>query len=331
MELVKGQNTPIDATLAWQLKVTALGWELGVVLGGEEGFVSLGTEPGIALSDDALFINISDIDSKINTIVLYALQSFSSSVAVDCCLVSSQTGITFAVCKSGVIDMALQAIELVHIYKIKGQWKIKSYFQGYSGGELDLFSSRAISPRSKSPLGQGHTAVTTLACSLNWRPSSTQAFSTSRAYIDSRSLSISTLNLSCLYVLKNGQRGVIHGGGDGKNQGSDHGVPFAQIANDYDTGRCSLVFNTKYSHKMYRYVVCAEMTEGSRCWRDVGAKLEFTNGTTAMIQGIDSPLHTPIYVYALLEVVDGSLQVKIIDQYFTNYQEIAAVSGFSNG
>lgn len=327
MELVKGQNTVIDASLACQLSITAHGWGLGVVLGGEDGFKALGDESGLSLSSDALFINIFDIDPTISMIVLYAQRSDSSSAEVDCSLVSSLTGKVVAQCQSGVIETTLNAIELVHIYKTNDQWKIKSYYQGYTSGVQGLFSSRGILSRGGSSPVQSTTSLSKLDIMLNWSPSCTDSFNTSQAYIGSGSLSISTLNLSCLYVLKSGQRGIIHGESD---RGSDHGIPFAQITNNYDTGKCSLVFNTVFAHKMYKYVVCAEITEGSRCWEDVGASLVFWNNSASETQAINSPLHTPIYVYAVFEIVNGTLKTKIINQYFTNYQEIATVSGFSN-
>lgn len=133
-----------------------------------------------------------------------------------------------------------------------------------------------------------------------------------------------------MYVLKSGQRGLVHGNHDEEDRGSEHGVPYAKIVNDYDAGKNTLMFNTQYAHKMYKYIVCAEITEGSRCWEDVEASLDIFSDGAPEIQKIDSPLHTPIYVYALLEIVDGQVKTKIINQYYTTYQEIAAVSGFSN-
>lgn len=332
MELIKGQNIVIDESLAYQLSVKAKGWNLGVVVSGEQGFQILERGAGFSLSNDKLFFNLSDIELTVNMIVLYAQRSgLSSSSAVDCCLVGSLTNQLVAHCQSGVIDMALNAVELIHIYKINRQWKIKSYFQGYASGIQGLLSSRGIQPpKNGTSTAEGITKLSRLNFRLNWKPSCAQTFDTSQAYIDSGTLSISTLDLSCLYVLKSGQRGIIHGGNDDGDRGSEHGIPFAQIANDYDTGNSSLVFNTEYVHKMYKYVVCIEITEGSRSWEDVGASLAFCNDDVLTAQMIDSPLHTPIYVYAVLEIVNGVLKTKIVNHYFTSYQEVAAVSGFSN-
>lgn len=331
MELVKGQNTVIDASLAYQLSINAQGWDLGIVLGREDGFKAFGGGSGLSLSSDTLLLNIADIDPSINMIVLYAERSDSSSATVECCLHSSLRGQLVARCESGIIDPSLTAIELVHIYNHNGKWKIKSYYQGYAAGKQKLLACRGIdvSSGASSP-EQGSGSLTRFDFTLNWNPSCAETFNTAQAYIDSSSLAISTLNLSCLYVLKSGQRGFIHGENDAGGRGSDHGIPFALITNDYDTGTCTLAFNTEYTHKMYKYIVCAEITEGSRCWEDVSASLTFCNGGASTTQMINSPLHTPIYVYALLEIVNGVLKTKVINQYFTNYQDIAAVSGFSN-
>ncbi|NRD72864.1 hypothetical protein HQQ94_06350 [Shewanella sp. VB17] len=331
MELIKGQNTVIDASLAYKLSVETQGWDLGVLLGNKDGFKTLGAESGLSLSKDTLFLNISDLEPTVNMIVLYAQRNSPSAATFDCCLVSSLVNTLVARCQSGVVETALNAIELVHIYNINGQWKIKSYFQGYTSGMQGVLSSRGIKiPSIDSSTVQEPTSLSKLNFTLNWGPSCAETFNTSQAYIDSGTLAISTLNLSCLYVLKSGQRGIIHGGSDDGDRGSDHGIPFAQIANDHDSGNCSLVFNTEYVHKMYKYVVCAEITEGSRCWEDVSASLEFCNNGISKTQVIDSPLHTPIYVYAVLEIAKGALKTKLVNQYFTNYQDIAAISGFSN-
>jgi uncharacterized protein involved in tellurium resistance len=331
VELVKGQNTIIDASLAFQLSIISQGWEFGVVLGGNDGFKALRSESGLSLSSAALFINISDIEPSINMIVLYAKRGSKSSGTVNCCLVSSLTSMIVAQCNSGVIETALTAIELVHIYKIGDKWKIKSYFQGYKAGINELLSSRGILvPNVNNEPARDSTFLSKLDFTLNWNPSCSEAFNTSQAYIGTGTLSITTLNLSCLYVLKSGQRGLIHGGSDDGSQGSKHGIPFAQISNDYDTGKCTLEFNTELSHKMYKYIVCVEITEGSRCWEDIDASLKFCNGSASETQMINSPLHTPIYVYAVLEILNGVLKTKVVNQYFTTYEEIATVSGFSN-
>lgn len=327
MELIKGQNTVIDASLAYKLNVQTQGWDLGVVLGREDGFKTLVAGSGLSLSKDTLCLNISDVEPTVNMIVLYAHRRSTSVATFDCSLVSSLANTLIARCQSGVVETALNAIELVHIYKINGQWKIKSYFQGYTAGIQGLLSSPGIkNPSAESSTVQEPTNLSTLNFTLNWSPSCAETFNTSQAYIDSGTLA----SLSCLYVLKSGQRGIIHGGSDDGDRGSDHGIPFAQIANDYDNGNSSLVFNTGYIHKMYKYVVCAEITEGSRCWEDVGASLEFCHSGISKTQIIDSPLHTPIYVYAVLEIANGVLKTKLVNQYFTNYQDIAAISGFYN-
>lgn len=331
MDLVKGQNTAINENLAYKLAISAQGWEVDVLLGRGDNFCIYDKESGLSLSTDALFINISDIKPNINKIVVYAKRRPLSSSLIDCNLINSLTGKDVVGCISGVIESTLNAIELIHVYKIKDKWKIKSCYQGYVAGEEGLLSSYGIKNAIKhNLLDQGSDTLSKLEVMLNWNPACSKTFSTSQAYMDNMAPSISTLNLSCLYVLKSGQRGLIHGESDDCNRGSDHGVPFARIINSYDTGKCSLVFNTKYVHKMFKYVVCAEISEGSRCWEDVGASLESISDNTQESLMINSPLHTPIYVYAVLEIIDGILRTKVINQYFTNYQEIASVTGFAN-
>ena len=331
MELVKGQNIAIDANLAYQLSTKAQGWELAVVLGSKDSYKMLEDEAGLSLSNDALFLNLSDIEPNINMVILCAKRNSPSAANIECCLLSSLTNKAVASCKSGSIESSLNAIELVHIYQINDKWKIKSYYQGYKSGVQGLLSSRGIQIASKvsSPAPTSSTP-SKLSFTLNWKASCAETFDTSQAYIGSDTPAISTLNLCCMYVLKSGQRGLVHGNHDEEDRGSEHGVPFAKIVNDYDAGNNTLVFNTDYAHKMYKYIVCAEITEGSRCWEDVGASLAICNGDTSAIHKIDSPLHTPIYVYALLEIVDGALKTKVINQYYTSYQEIAVVSGFDN-
>lgn len=331
MELVKGQNIEIDASLAYQLSMKAQGWEFAVVVGNKDKYQLLENESGLSLSSDALFLNLSDIDSSINMIVVYAERNSQSSRDIECCLLSSLTNELVANCKSGVIDDALNAIELVHIYKNKEKWKIKSFYQGYKAGIQGLLSSRGIqAPKKVSPTTPVSNTSSVLSFTLNWKSSCADTFDTSQAYTGSDTPAISTLNLCCMYVLKSGQRGLVHGNHDEEDRGSENGVPFAKIVNDYDAGQNALVFNTQYVHKMYKYIVCAEITEGSRCWEDVAASLDIVCDGRSEVQKIDSPLHTPIYVYALLEIVDGAVKTKIINQYYTSYQEIASVSGFSN-
>ena len=331
MELVKGQNIEIDASLAYQLSMKAQGWGMAVILGNKEGHKTLESEPGLSLSNDALFLNISDLEPDINMIVVYAERKSLSSNEIECSLLSSLNNELIANCHSGAIEAHLNAIELVHIYKIRDKWKIKSFYQGYKAGVQGLLSSRGIqAPQIMSTPAQTSKTSSKLSFTLNWKPSCAEAFDTSQAYIGSDVPAISTLNLCCMYVLKSGQRGLVHGSHDEEDRGSEHGVPFAKITNNYDAGKNTLVFNTDYAHKMFKYIVCAEITEGSRCWEDVNANLEIYSGETSEIQNIHSPLHTPIYVYALLEIVNGAVKTKIINQYYTSYQEIAAVSGFSN-
>jgi len=331
VELVKGQNIEIDASLAYQLSMKAQGWGMSVILGNKEGHKILESEQGLSLSNDDLFLNISDIDSDINLIVIYAERHSQSSNDISCCLLSSLTNDAVANCQSGALDSSLNAIELVHIYKHKEKWKIKSFYQGYKAGIQGLLSSRGIqAPKKVKPTTPVSNTSSQLSFTLNWKPSCADTFDTSQAYIGSDTPAISTLNLCCMYILKSGQRGLVHGNHDEEDRGSEHGVPFVKIVNNYDQGKNTLVFNTDYAHKMYKYIVCAEITEGSRCWEDVDASLDICIEGTSGIQKIDSPLHTPIYVYALLEIVDGVVKTKIINQYYTTYQEIAAVSGFSN-
>ena len=84
-----------------------------------------------------------------------------------------------------------------------------------------------------------------------------------------------------------------------------------------------------YAHKMYKYIVCAEMTEGSRCWNDTLVTVETSLNGTKTRQTVDSPLHTPVFVSSVIEVMNGEVTCKEINRFFQNYEEVSVNMGFT--
>ncbi len=321
VQLVKGQNQEIDGQQAYQLKTVCDGWTLGVLVQKAGICAYLSDEPGISLVQHSLFLNLPDIDHSLDEIVLYVQRNNPLASSVSSTLYHSMSGTQVVSCASGDIDRQLNALETVHIYRKNGQWKIKSFFQGYAAGIQALLSSRnkQVLPTSRDT----HVVVT-----LSWLPSSTEHFDTTAAYLGTGFPTISNLNLSCLYILKSGQRGGIFGGEE-RSSGSSHGVPYAKIESDRDAGRSNLDFNMAYAHKMYKYIVCVEITEGSRCWNDTQVEVETSICGTKTRQTVDSPLHTPIFVSSVIEVMNGEATRKEVNRFFLNYEEVSVNMGFT--
>lgn len=338
--LVIGQNTAINPNLAYQFSIDAQGWQVGALIKKSSAYTSLNHEAGISLVDQSLFLNLQDADSTLEEVIVYCERKVTAASTMIGTLTMSLTGETIITCPSGHIDPCLQALEVIHIYLKNGQWKIKSFFQGYNGGKQALFQAKSITQNipvstttktvdtSKTIAPTAPAAGANITVNLSWSASSNAHFDTSTAYIGSEFSALSNLNFFCLYILKSGQRGVIYAP-DENNQGSLEGIPFCKTLNDADKGECKLIFNSSYSHKMFKYIVCVEMTEGSRCWKDTDVLLEASIDEQKTQCTIDSELHTPFYVFGVIEVLNGNTSLKRIDKYFHTPADIASALGFS--
>lgn len=336
--LVIGQNTAIDPHLAYQLSIDAPGWQLSALVKKSGAYTSLNHEAGLNLVDQSLFLNLQDADSTLEEIIVYCERQTTAMATITGALTMSLTGETIITCASGHIDPCLQALEAIHLYLKNGQWKIKSFFQGYSGGKQALFQAKSIiqniptsttdTKNTKAIASTAPAAGAKIAVKLSWSISSDEHFDTSTAYIGSEFSALSSLNFFCLYILKSGQRGVVYAP-DENTQGSLEGMPFCETLNSADKGECELIFNSMYSHKMFKYIVCAEITEGSRCWKDTNVLLEASIGEQKTQCAIDSELHTPFYVFGIIEILNGVTSLKRVDKYFHTAADIASAVGFS--
>jgi uncharacterized protein involved in tellurium resistance len=332
--LVIGQNTAINLNLAYQLSIDAQGWQVNALVKKSGAYTSLNDEAGLGLVDQSLFLNLQDADNTLEEVIVYCERQATAAPTMTAVLTVSLTGETIVTCASGHIDPCLQALEVVHIYLRNGQWKIKSFFQGYKGGKQALLQTKSITQNISTSTSTDTIAPTApaagakLAVKLSWSISSNEHFDTSTAYIGSEFSALSSLNFFCLYILKSGQRGVVYAP-DENAQGSLEGIPFCKPQNNADKGECELIFNSAYSHKMFKYIICAEITEGSRCWKDTNVLLEASIDEQKTQCAIDSELHTPFYVFGIIEVLNGTTSLKRIDKYFHTPADIASAVGFS--
>ncbi len=327
MELINGQNYEIDFKLAYQLSVNSKGWKLGVLVKNSGNYGFLTNNTGISLVNNSIFLNLQDADDTVNEVIVYAQREGVVAEDISCTLKTSLSGTHVVSCESGLIDPLLTVVEAVHFYRKNSKWKIKSFFQGYESGLTGMLLKKGMGPAERD--GKDESAVgVNLEVSLNWSPSSSEHFDTSTAYLGSEFQPQSNLNICCLYVLKSGQRGMIHGGEESL-AGSFHGIPYASIVSNRDAGLSTISFNSKYSHKMFKYIICAEITEGSRCWSDTLVNIELSINGSKTVQMVDSPLYTPIYVSHVIEIIDGNVTQKAINTYYANYKEVDLAVGFS--
>jgi uncharacterized protein involved in tellurium resistance len=329
MQLVKGQNIAIDPKDAYQLSVEAPSWKIGIFINKDGKYeITTGIE-GLSQVANSIFVNLGDVEDGVQEIVIYASREHDNAKDIEVTLQTSMTGDKVAICKSAEIDREISALEAVYLYRHNGSWKIKSFFQGYKSGLNGLLQAKGLLQAVNQSNTQSSTqSVGAIESRLFWSPSCDNHFNTNTAYLGDGFTSISNLNFCCLYVLKSGQRGIIHGG-DEETLGSLHGVPFAIIESQRDAGVSILKFNSDYAHKMYKYIICAEMSEGSRNWADTSAKVDVTVNSLTTTQVIDSPLHTPIYVSCVVEVLGGQVTRKDVNLFFPGYKEVDVALGFS--
>lgn len=330
IKLITGQNTAIDPSLAYQLRLDAQGWAVGVLVKKSGAYTSLGDKAGLGLSDQSLFLNLQDADTALEEILVYCERRSTTSPSINATLTTSLTGEPIVSCTSGPIEPSLQVLEAIHIYLKNGKWKIKSFFQGYSGGKQAFFQAKSMAqnaPANAIPPSAPAPGAP-MSVKLTWAASCSEHFETSTAYLGSEFSAVSSLNFFCLYILKSGQRGVIYGG-DENTQGSLEGIPYCKTTTNADKGESELIFNPAYNHKMFKYIICAEITEGSRCWKDTQVKLTATVDHQQTHCTIDSPLHTPFYVLGTIEVINTKATLKRIDEYFHTPADIASAVGFS--
>ncbi|WP_394201143.1 hypothetical protein [Marinagarivorans algicola] len=336
IELVIGQNTPIDASFAYQLSLEAEGWAIGALVKKSGVYTSLNNEAGVNLVKQSLYLNLQDAHSTLEEILIYCEQGPAAKPLIHATLITSLTGEQVIACSSGNIDTQLQVLEAIHIYFKNGQWKIKSFFQGYSGGKQALFQAKSLTQHTpfatatSAPLNTPTppTPGVPISAKLTWSASCAEHFDTSSAYLGSEFSALSSLNFFCLYILKSGQRGVIYGA-DEHTQGSLEGIPYCKTLTNADKGESELLFNSAYSHKMFKYIICAEITEGSRCWKDTQVQLAIHLDNQLTHCNIDSALHTPFYVLGSIEIIGTQATLKRIDQYFHSPADIASAVGFS--
>lgn len=332
--LVIGQNTTINPNLAYQFSVDAQGWQVSTLVKKSGAYTSLNHEAGLSLTDQSLFLNLQDTDNTLEEVIVYCERQATAAPTMTAALTISLTGETIVTCAAAHIDPCLQALEVVHIYLRNGQWKIKSFFQGYKGGKQALLQTKSItqsisaSTSTDTIVPTAPTAGAKIAVKLSWSISSNEHFDTSTAYIGSEFSALSSLNFFCLYILKSGQRGLVYAPDENK-QGSFEGIPFCKTLTHGDKGECELIFNSTYSHKMFKYIICAEITEGSRCWKDTNVLLEASIDEQKTQCAIDSELHIPFYVFGIIEILNGTTSLKRIDQYFHTPADIASAVGFS--
>jgi len=310
--LVIGQNTTINPNLAYQLSMDGQGWQVSALIKKSGAYSSLNDEVGLGLADQSLFLNLQDADSTLEEVIVYCERQASATPTMTAALTVSLTGETIV---------------------------IKSFFQGYNGGKQALLQAKSITQNipasitvnatdTKADVPTAPAAGAKIAVKLSWSISSNEHFDTSTAYIGSEFSALSSLNFFCLYILKSGQRGVVYAP-DENAQGSLEGIPFCKPQNSTDKGECELIFNSAYSHKMFKYIICAEITEGSRCWKDTNVLLEASIDEQKTQCAIDSELHTPFYVFGIIEVLNGTTSLKRIDKYFHTPADIASAVGFS--
>lgn len=335
--LVIGQNTAIDPNIAYQLRIDAPGWQISALVKKSGAYTSLNHEAGVSLVDQSLFLNLQDADNTLEEILVYCERQTTATPTINGDLTKSLTAETIVTYASDHIDSCLQALEVIHIYVKNEQWKIKSFFQGYSGGKQALFQTKSITQNiptsttadtTKTIAPTSPTAGAKIAVKLSWSISSNDHFDTSTAYIGSEFSALSSLNFFCLYILKSGQRGLVYAP-DENTQGSLEGIPFCTTLTHADKGECELIFNSTYSHKMFKYIICVEITEGSRCWKDTNVLLDASIDEQKTQCAIDSELHTPFYVFGIIEIINGTTNLKRIDKYFHTPADIASAVGFS--
>ena len=335
MQLQAGQNIPIVGGGAYSLSFEQSGWGLGAILfknGTTPTFLE--NQEGATTVDDKLLLNLPDLASDIEKILIYIeRKSPACSTQVHFTLKELMTNETLAQVDYSSVGKAEKALNFIEVYKRNGQWKIRCILQGYTQGITKLLESHGMQSSlnatnsSKPNTATSHTPIYNkgedFTVSLTWgQKSDSIAQSSASTYVGENFNPISDLRVGCFYELSNGQVGMVHSIENGLG-GSFDGVPYIKTARSIDRHFEQLHINPMYAHKLYRYLIFVNIVEGFGNWDELNVEVRIE------IPGVDTQIFKPntmmkksINAVAMIEFNKNGAKATQINEYFHDLLEM---------
>jgi uncharacterized protein involved in tellurium resistance len=353
IELVAGQNTTINANNAYKLQLSIGGWSWGVIVSKSTSAPALfSDELGLSMQADHLLLNFHDIDPNIDKLTVYiAGNAARSSDRLSAAL----NGLIDNTCYAS-IDISKQikeqtALNLLEIYRHKGSWKIRCVLQGYAAGIEKLLASFSISVenvrsqslpavdavsirKTDSPVQTVLNAEnevrqqTPASVVLRWQSADTGKKSISNYFLGDKFKPISDLRIGCFYELNNTQNGIVYSF-EQEFKGSFEGVPYIAASRSNNEHLERLDINTRYQHKLNRYLVFVTMMEAFDNWNGLKVEVAFDiEGLDKVVISPDTLMVKPIFAVAMIDYSDAEPKITPLNEYFNDLVELDSAFGW---
>ncbi|AEI37930.1 TerD family protein [Zymomonas mobilis] len=238
------------------------------------------------------------------------------------------------------------AVMMLELYRHAGSWRIGAIGQGFNGGLpalITYFGGEIESPAPQQPspprlnlkkvtlekkqsisLEKTGSAFGEIVLNLNW----SRGTSPKRGFFGgNRSNKAIDLDLGCLYIMKDGQKGIVQALGNAFGHFDE--APYLELSGDDRTGDVlsgeTIRINGKHFDEIQRVAVFALIYEGVPNWNE-------TNG----IVTITSPGQPPLEVrmtegrnnmrlcgVALIDNDKGKMKVSRLVEYFGDQKKFA--------
>jgi uncharacterized protein involved in tellurium resistance len=358
IELVAGQNTAINADNAYKLQLAIGDWSWGVIVNKaslQPAFFS--DEQGVSMQADHLLLNYHDIDPSIEKLIVYIARDVgvsSDNLSASFNALINNDGIASIDISSQISDQT--ALNLLEIYKHKDNWKIRCVLQGYSAGLPKLLASYGLKlPRAEhqqlakvdntdslntvdinKPTGQRQSAAkidsisaqSTASIELRWQSPDAGKKSISNYFLGDKFAPISDLRIGCFYELNNAQNGIVYSF-EQEFKGSFDGVPYIAASRSNDIHLERLDINTRYQHKLNRYLVFVTMMEAFDNWNGLNVEVAFDiEGLDNLVISPDTLMVKPIFAVAMIDYSQTEPKITPLNEYFNDLVELDSAFGW---
>jgi uncharacterized protein involved in tellurium resistance len=355
IELVAGQNTAINANNAYKLQLSIGGWNWGVIVSKSTSAPALfSDELGLSMQADHLLLNFHDIDPNIEKLTVYIAGNTANS---NDTLSAALNGLLDNTCYAS-IDISKQikgqtALNLLEIYRHKGNWKIRCVLQGYAAGiekllasfsirvENERFQSQSLPATDAVNIRKADSPVQTIlsvenqvrqhtpaSVVLRWQSADTGKKSISNYFLGDKFKPISDLRIGCFYELNNAQNGIVYSF-EQEFKGSFEGVPYIAASRSNNEHLERLDINTRYQHKLNRYLVFVTMMEAFDNWNGLKVEVAFDiEGLDKVVISPDTLMVKPIFAVAMIDYSDAEPKITPLNEYFNDLVELDSAFGW---
>lgn len=236
-----------------------------------------------------------------------------------------------------------KSVIMMELYRHKDSWKLGTISQGFNEGSKDIISHfggkieqpssnvrsltlNKITLEKKQSICLTKTAATfeEIKVNLNWsRKTSNKGGFFSKLLADKAV----DLDLGCLYILKNGQKGVIQALGN--SFGSLNKKPYIQLLGDDRTGDVAsgetMLINGRFFDEIQRIVIFSYIYAGVPNWNETNGVVTLTtpNQPQLEVHLTEGNNNKKMCSIAFIDNDNGHLKISRFVEYFKDQEDLA--------